>query len=295
VGDPFRVGSITKTFVATAVLRLVEQGELSRSNKLAEWYPDFPSAENINVEDLLKMRSGIVEGSDMDPVWEAYQKDRLTGVSTDDVIERAAKGSAQLGYPPDQRTEYTNANYVLLWEIVEKVGGEDLGARLDRTILEPLGLENTAYPKTGDLPGDLHGYHRDIYRVEPLDPTVVDPDPIAGAGAMVSTVPDLRVWAKAVCTGRLLEPETHEARLRTRPLSGWPDRAGYGEGIIEAGSFCGHGGDIFGFNSQMLYLPQRDATVVISVNKTDPYAEPPAEALARDIVKILFPGHILDG
>src|ERR687893_2205910 len=64
VGDPFRVGSITKTFVATAVLRLVEEGEVSKSDKLAEWYPDFPNAENITVEDLLRMRSGIVESSD---------------------------------------------------------------------------------------------------------------------------------------------------------------------------------------------------------------------------------------
>ncbi len=294
VGDPFRVGSITKTFVATAVLRLVEEGELSKSDKLAEWYPDFPNAEKITVGDLLRMRSGIVEGSDLDDMWgEAYEKDRLAGVSADDVIERAAKSSARLGYPPDQRTEYTNANYVLLGEIVEKVSGEDLGAHLARTILEPLGLKNTTYPKTSDLPGDLHGYHRDIARVEPVDTTVVNPDPIAGAGAMVSTVPDLKVWAKAVCTGRLLEPETHEARLRTRPLSGWPDRVGYGEGIIKAGSFCGHGGDLFGFNSQMLYLPQRDATIVISVNKTDPYADPPADAIARDIVSILFPEHVL--
>ncbi len=295
VGDPFRVGSITKTFVATAVLQLVEEGELSKSDELAKWYPDFPNAEKITVDDLLRMRSGIVEGSDMDAFWEAYEKDRLAGVSADDVIERAAKSSAQLGYPPDQRTEYTNVNYVLLGEIVEKVSGEDLGAHLARTVLEPLGLKNTTYPKTSDLPGDLHGYHRDIARAEPVDTTVVNPDPVAGAGAMVSTVPDLKVWAKAVCTGRLLEPETHEARLRTHPPSGWSDQVGYGEGIIKGGSFCGHGGDLFGFDSAMWYLPQRDATIVISVNKTDPYADPPADALARDIVAILFPKHVLSG
>src|SRR4028118_1587313 len=198
VGDPFRVGSITKTFVATAVLRLVEEGELSKSGKLAEWYPDFPNAEKITVDDLLRMRSGIVVGSDMDASWEAYEKDRLAGVSTDDVIERAAKSSARLGYyPPDQRTEYTNVNYVLLGELVEKVSGEDLGDHLDRTILEPLGLEDTIYPNTSDLPGDLHGYHTDLSRVEPVDTTVVNPDPVAGAGALVSAVPGLKDGAQA--------------------------------------------------------------------------------------------------
>src|SRR5918997_353088 len=145
VGDPFRVGSITKTFVATAVLRLVEEGELSKSDKLAKWYPDFPNAEEITVDDLLRMRSGFVESSDTgDALWEAYKKDRLARVSAGAGVERAAKSSARLGYyPPDQRTEYTNVNYVLLEEIVEKVSGEDLGAHLDRTILGPLGLENT--------------------------------------------------------------------------------------------------------------------------------------------------------
>ena len=68
-----------------------------------------------------------------------------------------------------------------------------------------------------------------------------------------------------------------------------------GGDIIEAGSFCGHGGDLFGFNSQMLYLAQRDATIVISVNKTDPYPEPLADAIARDIVAILFPEDVLGG
>src|SRR4028119_1756137 len=62
VDDPFRIGSITKTFVATAVLQLVEEGELSKSDKLAEWYPDFPNAEKITVDALLRMRSGVGVG-----------------------------------------------------------------------------------------------------------------------------------------------------------------------------------------------------------------------------------------
>lgn len=63
----------------------------------------------------------------------------------------------------------------------------------------------------------------------------------------------------------------------------------YGEGIVKMGSFCGHGGSLFGFNSAMWYLPQRDATIVISVNRTNPGGEPLADALARDIAKILAP------
>jgi D-alanyl-D-alanine carboxypeptidase len=61
--DPFRIASITKTFVATAILQLVDEGKLSKSDRLSKWYPDFPNADQITVDDLLRMRSGLVDGS----------------------------------------------------------------------------------------------------------------------------------------------------------------------------------------------------------------------------------------
>ncbi|WP_228282431.1 serine hydrolase domain-containing protein [Rubrobacter tropicus] len=295
VDDPFRIGSITKTFVATAVLRLVDEDEISKSDKLSRWYPDFPNADRITIDDLLSMRSGIAEASDIDILWDAYKEDRLAGISTGEVIERSMGRSARFGRPPDQRTEYTNVNYILLGEIVERVSGEDLGTHITRNVLEPLGMKNTIYPVEDDLPGSLHGYHRDIARVKLVDTTTINPAPIAGAGAMISDVSDLKIWARALCTGKLLEPETHGARLQTRPVRGWPGHIEYGEGIVNAGGFCGHGGDLFGFNSQMLYLPQRDAVLVINVNRTDPYDEPAAEAITRDIIRILFPKYAANG
>ena len=287
--DPFRIGSITKTFVATAILQLVDRGKLSKNDKLSKWYPEFPNADQITIDDLLRMRSGLVETISMETVWDAYEKNRLADISTQDVIGRSARTSAQLGYPPDQRTEYMNINYVLLGEIVEKVSGEDLGTYIDENILEPLEMKNTIYPVEADLPGDLHGYHRNIDRLELVDTTIVNPAPIAGSGAMISDVWDLKIWAEAVCTGKLLKPETHRTRLQTQHFQAEPEFIGYGEGIMKVGSFCGHGGDLFGFNSVMMYLPQRDAAIVISVNRTDPYNEPAAVAIFEAITRILFP------
>lgn len=59
--DPFRIASITKTFTGTAVLQLVDEGKLSTSDKLSKWYPDFPNADRITIQDLLMMRSGIAD------------------------------------------------------------------------------------------------------------------------------------------------------------------------------------------------------------------------------------------
>ncbi len=66
----------------------------------------------------------------------------------------------------------------------------------------------------------------------------------------------------------------------------------FGESIWKVGRFCGHDGAIDGFSTQMWYLPKKDATVVVNVNRFDSYSEPPAEALLGDIIEILFPKYV---
>jgi D-alanyl-D-alanine carboxypeptidase len=278
--DQFRIGSITKTFVATAVLQLIEEGKLSKSDKLSKWYPHFPNAEKITVEDLLRMQSGIV-----DPLWEDVIGDFT---SPQETIEASANLSGAF-LPPGQRTEYTNVNYVILGEIVSKVSSNNTGDRIEESILKPLGMKNTFYPTDSDLPGDLHGYTYDFSTGGFKDVTVFDPAAEGGTGAMISDVSDLRTWAKAVCTGTLLKPETQKARLQTKPLSGESGPVRYGEGIMRVGKFYGHPGLQPGFSSAMWYLPQKEATIIINVNREDEFDPPPSDALARAIVKILFP------
>jgi D-alanyl-D-alanine carboxypeptidase len=280
--DPFRIGSITKTFVATAVLQLIEEGKLSKSDKLSEWYPDFPNAEKITVDDLLRMQSGIV-GPEGEP--EQYR-------STEEVIEASAKQGILFG-TPGQRTEYSDINYILLGEIISKVSGNDTGDQIAKSILEPLGMKDTVYPTNNDLPGDLHGYTLDFSTGELKEAPRLPLAPVGAAGAMISDVSDLKTWAEAVCTGKLLETETQKARLQTKPLSGESGPLQYGEGIMRVGEFCGHSGRLPGFTSAMWYLPQKDATIIVSVNLEDPYdPSSPTDDLAVAVVKIVFPKYL---
>ena len=107
---------------------------------------------------------------------------------------------------------------------------------------------------------------------------------------MISDVSDLKVWAEAMCTGKLLKPETHKARLRVHHLSGEPDFVGYGQGIYKVGEFCGHGGRQPGFSSEMWYLPHRDATIIVNVNREDELVpQRPSTFVLEDIIEILFP------
>lgn len=299
IDDPFWIGSITKTFTATAVLQLVEEGKLSKSDRLSKWYPEFPNAEQITVGDLLRMRSGLVEmvpeemWESEEEFWEAYEKNRHADISTEDMIDHAANSAAEKAHPSDQRTEYSNINYILLGEIVEKDSDDELGTYITKNILKPLDMDNTVYPVEGNLPGDLHGYRWDLSSGDLVDTTIMNPAMAAGAGAMISDIQDLNTWAEAVCTGELLEPETHRPRLQTRPLDGAPDYLEYGEGIMKMEDFCGHGGEAVGFTTEMWYLEERDATIVISVNRSNPPNRQPASlALAMDITGTLFPQHV---
>jgi D-alanyl-D-alanine carboxypeptidase len=281
--DPFRIASVTKTFIATAILQLVEEGKLSKSDKLSKWYPDFPNAEKITIEHLLRMQSGIVDPN-IEDIIQRY-------TSTEEVIEASARlGGAFL--PPGQRTRYTQVNYIMLGEIVSKVTGKDTKDQIAKSILKPLGMKNTTYPTNNDLPGDLHGYSLDFSTGDLKDITSLNPTALGGAAAMISDVSDLRTFAKAVCTGRLLNPATHRARLQTEPTEGLGFLE-YGEGIAKDGKFCGHPGAIAGFSTEMWYLPEKDATLVVNVNRLDDYGDPPARALLGDIIEILFPKYVL--
>ena len=300
--DPFRIASISKTFTATAILQLVDEGKLSKSDKLSKWYPDFPNADQITVDDLLRMRSGIADSWDQEFV-EKYYDDPLLNLSAGDMIERAASKADEFE-PPDQETKYTNVNYTILAEIVEEVSGNDFSTQLELGIFEPLGMENTIHPTNSELPGDLHGYGWNPESEEFEDKTILNPAPTKGTGELISDISDLRIYAEALYTGSLLEPQTQEARLATQPaetqhtvdiasaLEGHGFE-GYGEGIMQWGEFWGHKGDIFGFSSVMFYLPEKDASIIVSVNRLDKdLVQNAADDVFFPVTKILFPEYV---
>jgi D-alanyl-D-alanine carboxypeptidase len=289
-GQPFRIASITKTFTATAVLQLVDEGKLKTSEKLSKWYPEFPNAEKITVDDLLRMRSGIPDFTDEEFMknWYAHPQ---ADISAKDTIERSAKKVDQFK-APGQKTVYTNTNYVLLQEIVGKVSGEPLGDRIAEGILQPLGMEDSFYATNNKLPGTLQGYSWDPKSKEFQNKTVLNPAVPGGAGAMISTLSDLRPYARAVCEGDLLEPTTQKARLRSYPMEGDPPFVRYGQGLVFLGEWCGHNGTIFGFSSEMFYLPQEEAVIMVDVNRLDLDDQSKSTNIFLGVSKILFPKHV---
>ncbi len=290
VDQPFRIASITKTFIATVVLMLADDGRLALSDPLSKWYAGFPNAERIRVVDLLDMRSGIPDSLGEEFLAE-YYADPLLTLGAEDMIARAAALPASRFIEPGTRTLYTNINFVLLERIAEKASGQPIRAFLQARIFGPLGMGSTVYPTGTDLPGPLRGYSFEPGTGSFVDRTRLDPAPAGGAGALISTLDDLRTYARQLCGGGLLAPATQRARLVTTAFDG-QTLIGYGQGIARIGRFCGHNGTIFGFSSEMWYLPERDAVVIVSVNRLDADDRSRSFELFAKVTKLVFPDQV---
>lgn len=287
VGDAFRIASISKTFTATAILQLADQGKLSTGDLLSKWFPDFPNAGRITVKDLLTMRSGVAEYADKDVLGASYRRP-LAPFTAQDALRLAAAKAASFS-APDEKTVYTNTNYVLLERIVERVSGQDMDTYLQAHVMAPLGLHRTFYATDPVLPSALHGYSWEAGTKTFRDMTWLNPQLAGGAGAVVSTLGDLHTYVRALCTGALLQPATQAQRLVGQPGSGGPSFIRYGEGVLLFGPFCGHNGTIFGFSSEAFYLPSKDAVIVINVNRLDQDDRSHSSELFLRLTKALFP------
>jgi D-alanyl-D-alanine carboxypeptidase len=264
--QPFRIASITKPFAATAVLVLVDQGRLKTSDSIAKWYPDFPNAKLITIDDLLRMRSGIPAPDDDAVLARVYDAPLAPAPPLGAEMATYAKLKAQFK-PPNTIGVYTDFNYDVLAGIVKQVTGDDIGTVITRTVIAPLHLRDTSFPTGTGIPGNLRGYGWNPKTKRFDDKTLFNP-PLAGAaGAVISSVDDLETFVRAVCRGTLLKPATSRAQLRGQPLKGTD--ANYGEGIATGHGFCGHSGTINGFSSDMYYVPKFDLSLVISVNRLD--------------------------
>jgi D-alanyl-D-alanine carboxypeptidase len=119
--------------------------------------------------------------------------------------------------------------------------------------------------------------------------TAVNPGVAGGAGAMISTLPDLRVWAHVPAMGTLLSPETQRQRLQFVDLHApGTIRVSYGLGLGNIQGFLGHNGAIYGYNTAMFYLPTTGATLVVVANNSTNFSEV-ATVTFLLIAKLLYP------
>lgn len=289
--DHTRIGSVTKTFTGTAVLQLVDEGRIRLSDPVSLYVEGVPSGEQITLDMLGRMRSGLFNYSEDEGFQQRLFAESPTGPEGLPITSRELLDIAfahPLNFPPGTKFEYSNTNTVLLGMVVERVTGQPLGDYLEQRIFAPVGLVQTSYPASGAMPEPFaHGY------TKMPDDTVVDttfwnPAWTDAAGRIVSDYADMKASAAALGRGTLLKPETQSQRIRTE--GAFPG-VGYGFAIFETHGWLGHNGDIPGFATVSVYLPEQDATLVVFVNSDVP-EDHSAGQLAKLVTQIVTPEHV---
>jgi D-alanyl-D-alanine carboxypeptidase len=284
-GDRFRIGSVTKSFVATLVLQLVGEGHLRLDDNLERWLPGLvPGGEQITVRQLLNHTSGLYNYTDDLPEPpRRFRPRELAAIAT---------GHKPL-FAPGTQFSYSNTNYILAGMLVERVTGQRLATQLQQRILQPLGLGDTKLPTTQrTLAGPhLRGYAPpdEDWRVSDgtarlVDVTEMDTSWAWAAGAMVSTTADLARFYRALLGGQLLTAELLEQMRTTVDASqaGHGTRYGLGLEVLRLGcgvELWGHGGSLEGYGTTAFSTPDADRQLVMATN-LQPEPQPRAAAAA---------------
>jgi D-alanyl-D-alanine carboxypeptidase len=287
-GDRFRIGSVTKSFVATVALQLVGEGRLGLDDHLERWLPGLvPNGDGITVRQLLNHTSGLYDYTDDLPEPpRPFQPRELVAIAT---------GHRPL-FAAGSRFSYSNTNYVLAGLIIERAGGQRLATQLQQRIIGPLGLDDTEFPASEQAIASpyMHGYlARDQgWRVTDgpaglLDVTEMDPSWAWAAGAMVSTTTDLAHFYQALLGGQLLDPEQLRAMQTTVDASqqfGHGVRYGLGLTLLRPGcatELWGHGGALAGYRTTAFSTKDASRQLVVTTN-LNPEPNPGAAQAAVD-------------
>ncbi|MCW2984899.1 MAG: hypothetical protein JWR63_2469 [Conexibacter sp.] len=289
--ERFRVGSVTKTFVATVVLQLAGEGRLSLDDTVERWLPGLvPNGQDITIRQLLNHTSGLFDYTQDSTVLRPYLRGHLTVARSPRTLVARATAHPPL-FPPGTQWSYSNTGYIVLGLIAEAAGGAPLGSQLIQRIFTPLGLAGTTFETLPRISGrHAHGYLATNNGRE-RDVTVFSPSFAWAAGAIASTADDLARFYRALLQGRLLRPDLLGA-MKTTVAMGPPGES-YGLGLwrtrslglsptnsLTCGSVWGHNGDFPGYLAEAFSSVDAKRQMVVLVN-SDSLRTPAQQALIR--------------
>lgn len=298
-----RLGSITKTYVATVVLQLVDEGRLTLDRTVEQVLPGVVSGagddgRTVTVRDLLQHTSGLYDyTADVfpDPTARTYYTNRWHAYRPAQLVAMAM--SHEPYFPPGTDWAYSNTNYVLAGLIIEKLTGRTWEQEVQDRILSPLGLRRTATPGTSPRLPDPHASNYQQFTTDgPLIDTTIPYRPFdSGAdGSMTGTAAEANAFFSALVGGRLLSPAALATMRTTVPVpdgSGHPVGTRDGLGLFQTplscgGEYLGHGGSGFGYVVRAATTTDGRRTVTVSTHSRpgDPHTAARQEDALRDLV-----------
>jgi len=259
----YSIGSVSKQFLAGAILLLVQDGKLSLDDRVSRYLPGLTRASEVTIRQLLSHTSGYQDFYPQDYVAPFMQQP----VTADAILNQWAR--KPLDFDPGARWQYSNTNYVAAGRIVERVTGEPVMAFLAARILKPLGISSAIDLADRALtPQDAAGYTR--FALGPMRPALPEGRGwLFAAGELAMTASDLAQWDLSLIGRTLLKPASLDAMMSpVRLRNGAPTGYGLGVGVTaEAGHpKLSHGGAVSGFVSQNVVWPDQAAAVVALSN-----------------------------
>jgi D-alanyl-D-alanine carboxypeptidase len=250
----YRIGSITKMFTATMIFQLIEEGKLSLTTTLDKYFPNVPNAKTITIGNMLSHRSGIYNLT-ADPDFTAWMVKPKTKQELLDMIAKSKPDFA-----PDEKTGYSNTNYLLLGYIIETISGMPYKEALKERITSKLGLTNTYAGGKIDVKNNESYSYMYANGWEPE--TETDMSIPGGAGVIESTPADLVQYITALFDGKLVSQSSLD---KMKAITD-----GIGMGLIQMPYYSrkalGHNGGIDGFMSDLYYFTDDSAAVAYCSN-----------------------------
>lgn len=269
--------SITKTFIGVLALKLVEQGKFALDDPLDKWLSDdvldgVKNARQSTVRMLLNHTTGIADVIDGSNFYLAVLNEPDRRWEPNDLV-RYVYGKAP-EFAPGARASYSNTNFLLLVMVIERATGVSHAKLLREQVIEPLGLDQTAYYWHDPLPANTAQGYFDLYNNGTLlNVTNYNTGSGNGYGGLYSNVFDLQVFIEALVRDkRLLSSAMLSEMLQfTAPVEGANRANGLGifRDFLERAPneyAYGHRGRDLGYTADMYWFPEKDRTMVYFIN-----------------------------
>ena len=275
--DIFQLGSLTKSFTAVLVMKLVEEKKLSLNTRITSFFPAVHPEKEITIAQLLSHTSGIRE-----ELRDAkFRAKVLSGKSINKQEMLDYYAAAPLDFEPGTAFSYSNSGYNLLGMVIEKLTGKSYGAAMQQFIFKPLGMNNSGFDYAR-LQSRLKtkGYsYLSSTRIVPAK--VWDASGTYSSGGLYSNTKDLAVWNKALKENKLIS-----AAGLIKCYTPVKEDYGYGWFIdsLEHKKIAYHAGNVEGSTSYFARIPEDDICIIMLINHTSTNIE----TIGSKIIALLY-------
>ncbi len=283
-GMHFRNGAIAISYMSTLLLEYVDEHKVSLDDPVSKWLPDLPDASQVSLKMLANMTSGYADFVTNPAFVTANYENPFRAWTASELLSYGL--TRPMSFAPGTNWGYAHTNYVILGQILPKVGGKPLAALLRQKVLRPLGLTNTVASQTPAIPSPvLHAFtseRREALGISPSTPfyeesTFWNPSWTLAPGAVETTdIADMVATARGIGSGVLLSRASYRAQTAPNLLGFGSKLPGcscgkqtntydYGLGIVRSGSWLLQNPLFGGYGATEAYLPARKIAIAVAV------------------------------